>query len=112
MDSFFRSIGVHVAKSIFTPQYDRLRELLIEARKSAGLTQSGLAECLRRPQSYVSKYERGERRLDVVEFLEIAACMKMDGPSMLSRLDAMPKTNGNGTAPHAAAARTRSPSKP
>jgi transcriptional regulator with XRE-family HTH domain len=89
-----------VAKSIFTPQYDRLRELLVQARKSAGLTQSGLAECLRRPQSYVSKYERGERRLDVVEFLEIAKCMKMDGPALLSSLENSTRPHGNGVAPH------------
>ena len=53
-------------KSIFTPEYDRFRLLLIQARKTAGLTQVELAERLRKPQSYVSKFERGERRLDVI----------------------------------------------
>lgn len=59
-------------RSRLSPRYARLRELLIEARQTAGLTQVELAERLRRPQSYVSKVESGERRLDVVEFLEIA----------------------------------------
>lgn len=59
-------------RSRSSPRYARLCRLLIEARLASGLTQAGLAGKLRRPQSYVSKYESGERRLDVVEFLEVA----------------------------------------
>ena len=58
-------------KSVHTQQYLRFCELLVEARRNAGLTQEDLARRLGRPQSYVSKYENGERRLDVVEFLEV-----------------------------------------
>lgn len=58
-------------RSRSSPRYARLGQLLIEARLTAGLTQAGLAQKLRRPQSYVSKYENGERRLDVIEFLEV-----------------------------------------
>lgn len=61
-----------VTKSVFTGKYESLRKLLVEARRVAGLTQAELAGRLERPQSYVSKYERGERRLDVVEFIEVA----------------------------------------
>ena len=43
--------------------------LMIAARKSAGLTQQALARRLVRPQSFVAKYEGGEQRLDVVEFV-------------------------------------------
>ena len=59
-------------RSRLSPRYARLSQLLTEARQAASLTQVELAERLRRPQSYVSKYESGERRLDVVEFLEVA----------------------------------------
>lgn len=59
-------------KSTHTGEYDRFRLLLIEARKGAGLSQSELAERLGKPQSFVSKFERGERRLDVVEFRQVA----------------------------------------
>ena len=52
------------------PTYDRLRDLLIEAREAAGLTQADVAKRLARPQSYVSKVEQGERRLDAVEFMQ------------------------------------------
>lgn len=48
------------------------------ARRTAGLTQVELALKLRRPQSFVSKYETGERRLDVIEFLEVAAVLGCD----------------------------------
>ena len=46
--------------------------MLRAARKHAGLSQADVAQQLGKPQSFVSKYERGERRLDVIEFLEIA----------------------------------------
>ncbi len=62
-------------KSVFSPAYDRLRRMLVDVRERAGLTQTALAKRLGRPQSYVAKYEGGERRLDVVEFLEIAEAL-------------------------------------
>ena len=58
-------------KSTFTTRYQTLKALLVKARRDAGLTQSELAAKLSRPQSFVSKYERGERRLDLIEFLEV-----------------------------------------
>lgn len=60
---------------------------MIQARKAADLTQAGLAEKLSRPQSFVSKYERGERRLDVVEFLEVARVLGMDAVKFIKTLD-------------------------
>ncbi len=65
-------------KSVHTQQYRLLCELLIKARKKAGLTQAELGHRLRRPQSYVSKYENGERRLDVVEFLQVMRAMDVN----------------------------------
>ena len=65
--------------------YKRFRELLVEARSKAGITQQDLASRLKRPQSFVSKYERGERRLDVVEFGEVARALEMDPLSFLRR---------------------------
>ena len=54
-------------KSIHTPQYRTLLELLVHTREARGLTQETLAHRLRITQSSVSKVERGERRLDVLE---------------------------------------------
>ena len=54
-------------KSLFTKKYDVFLSLLRDARGRAGLTQIELAERLGATQSFVSKCERGERRLDFVE---------------------------------------------
>ncbi len=73
-------------KSVFTPRYDRLRKLLVQARTAAGLTQADLAEQLNRPQSFVSKYERGERRLDVVELLEVTDTLRVDPAKLIQQI--------------------------
>jgi transcriptional regulator with XRE-family HTH domain len=55
---------------------DRYRDLLVTlktARLQAGLSQSEVAERLSKPQSYISKCESGERRIDVIELLELAS---------------------------------------
>ena len=80
-----------LTKSVFTPTYGRFRELLLEAREAAGLTQAALAERLNRRQSYVSKFERGERRLDVVEFLEVSKALRIDPFDLLRQLIGVPK---------------------
>jgi transcriptional regulator with XRE-family HTH domain len=59
---------------------------MIEARVSASLTQAELAERLSRPQSFVSKYERGERRLDVIEFLEVSKAIGIDASKLIKDL--------------------------
>lgn len=55
-----------------------LLKVLVDARRRAGLRQVDLAERLGKPQSFVSKFERGERRLDVVEFLIVARAIGAD----------------------------------
>lgn len=64
----------------------RLREVLIEARKAAGIKQVELAKALGRSQSFVSNYERGERRVDVPEFILIARVLGADAREMLGKL--------------------------
>lgn len=64
--------------------YKRFRELLVRERQKAALTQTELSSRLKRPQSFVSKYERGERRLDVVEFGEVARALGTDPVRLLS----------------------------
>jgi len=69
--------------SVYTPAYRRLCRLLVQARKAASLTQEELAQRLDRPQSFVSKVENGERRLDVVEFVEVAEALNVDALSLV-----------------------------
>lgn len=69
-----------------SPRRARLQQLLIAARQAAGLTQAELALRLKRPQSFVSKYETGERRIDLVELLELADTMNFDAVDLLQRL--------------------------
>ena len=58
-------------KSIFTPQQDALKQVLRQLRMGAGLRQEDLAMRLNEPQSFVSKYESGERRLDLIELRQL-----------------------------------------
>jgi transcriptional regulator with XRE-family HTH domain len=66
--------------------YSRFRQLLLTERAKAGLTQRQLASRLQRPQSFVPKYETGERRLDVIEFAEVARALGIDPIRFLRRL--------------------------
>lgn len=74
-------------KTIITQEYTLLLHLLIEARKSADVTQIELAAILNKPQSFVSKYERAERRLDVVEFITISRHLGCDPHVLISKIE-------------------------
>jgi transcriptional regulator with XRE-family HTH domain len=63
--------GPVMDKSVFTHEYRVLLRLIRQTREAANLTQVELAEKLRQSQSFVSKCERGERRLDVVQLRTI-----------------------------------------
>ncbi|MXX52847.1 MAG: helix-turn-helix transcriptional regulator, partial [Dehalococcoidia bacterium] len=71
---------------LFATPYLRLQRLLVEARHARGLTQSEVASRLQVPQSFVSKYERGERRLDIVELLRILRILELDARQVLNRI--------------------------
>jgi transcriptional regulator with XRE-family HTH domain len=58
--------------------YVTLGQSLAEIRRQAGVTQDELAARLRKPQSFVSAYERGQRRVDLLEFLAIADALVQD----------------------------------
>lgn len=60
-----------MGKSIGTPEQKKLLVLLRQIRLDAGLRQEDLAQLLGKPQPYVSRYESGERRLDILELREV-----------------------------------------
>jgi transcriptional regulator with XRE-family HTH domain len=59
-------------------EYGRVGEALHEAREQRGLTQADVAARLGKPQSFVSTYERGQRRVDILEFVTIVAAVGAD----------------------------------
>jgi transcriptional regulator with XRE-family HTH domain len=78
--------GRGISKSLRSTEHSVFRSIMIETRKKAGLTQQQLAQRLHKPQSFVAKYEGGERRIDVVEFLEVVRAMHVDPISVLRAL--------------------------
>ncbi|AZO52387.1 MAG: helix-turn-helix transcriptional regulator [Mesorhizobium sp.] len=73
-------------KSLRSPRHQRFLAQLISLRKVKGLTQAQVAEMLGRPQSFVAKYEGGERRLDIIEFLDVTAALDADPCEILLSL--------------------------
>lgn len=76
----------HVLKSIRSLAHRTLITALREARKQAGFSQQELAKRLRRPQSFVSAYEPGDRKIDVLEFLRIAKATNAEPCALLKRI--------------------------
>jgi transcriptional regulator with XRE-family HTH domain len=76
-----------MTKSVFTDEYEQFRNLLVEARKSCSITQAELAARLGKPQSFVSKYERGERRLDLIEFIAIAHALGLNAGKFVDQIE-------------------------
>jgi len=76
-----------VEKSIYTAEYLRLCAVLRTFRHEAGMTQVQVAATLGVPQSFVSKYESGERRLDVIELRHIAQVLGLTLGDVLKRLE-------------------------
>ena len=72
-------------KSLRSRTHRNLCATLVQARKSAGLSQHELARKLKRSQSFIAKIEVGERRIDVVEFIEIARALGREPAELLSR---------------------------
>lgn len=73
-------------KSGLSETYERFNRLLIKERQRVGLSQQEVADRLGRPQTYVSKCERGARRMDVVEFLEMAEVIGFDPAAFIKNL--------------------------
>jgi len=71
-------MGDNVTKTLGTKRHQALIALLIEKREAKGLTQTDLAAKLGEYQSFVARLESGQRRVDVIEFLELSEILDFD----------------------------------
>ena len=78
---------MRVRKSIHTPQQKRLLSLLRELRVEAGLTQTELGSRIQKDQTFISKYESGERRLDILEVREVCNALGITLNEFVRRLE-------------------------
>jgi transcriptional regulator with XRE-family HTH domain len=69
-----------------SPRQIKLRKLLRDLRDKRGLTQADVAARLDKPQSFVAKYEGGERRLSAIEFIDVARALDLDPVTVLRQL--------------------------
>ena len=76
-----------MTKSVFTSEYRAFLQVLIQLRMEQGKTQFDLAQKLKKPQSFVSKYESGERRLDVIETLNITDALGISSSVFWKKLE-------------------------
>jgi len=74
-------------KSVYTDEYQAVIDLLREARTNAGVTQVQLAEMLEQSQSFVSKYERGDRRLDIIQLRTVCQTLGVTLADFVKQLE-------------------------
>ena len=75
-------------KNLYTKRHETLLQLLRDIRLEADLRQEDVAERLEKPQSFVSKYESGERRLDILELFDTCAAIGISLSEFVERLEA------------------------
>lgn len=76
-----------------SPDYRAAIDVLIDARKRAGLTQQEVADQLGKPQSFVAKTEGGERRLDIAEFIALAAALNTNPSELVASISSVIHTD-------------------
>jgi len=74
-------------KSIFSPEQQALQRVLRQLRLGADLRQEDLADLLQEPQSFVSKYESGERRLDLIELRQVCQAVGVTLLDLVQRFE-------------------------
>ncbi|MBS0307936.1 MAG: helix-turn-helix transcriptional regulator [Proteobacteria bacterium] len=86
MSNYYQKL-ILVLKTRYSSAYGLFLAKIKAARNEAGLTQAQLAAVLQKPQSFIAKVEAGERRIDIVEFIYLAAAMKIDPAKFISELE-------------------------
>jgi len=76
-----------IRRSLHSREYAKFLRVLKRMREEAGVTQVELAKRLRNTQTYVSKCERGQRRVDIIELRQFCKALGIDVPQFLKLLD-------------------------
>lgn len=71
---------------IFSAEHQKLREVLRRERLAAGLRQSDIAKETNRSQAYISKFEKGDLRLDVIDFVRVCQSIGCDPHAVLREI--------------------------
>jgi transcriptional regulator with XRE-family HTH domain len=71
-------------KTIHSKRHKRLVELVTAERKNAGIRQVQLAKKLKKSQTWIARLEGGERRLDVIELIDLAEAIGFDAPALVA----------------------------
>jgi transcriptional regulator with XRE-family HTH domain len=79
-----------LGKTLGSARHKFLVDLIVSKREAAGLTQTQLAEKLGEYQSFVARLESGQRRIDVIEFLDLAAKLGFDPAKAIRQIGQMP----------------------
>jgi transcriptional regulator with XRE-family HTH domain len=77
-------------KAIHSARHKKLTELLIAQRRHAGMTQAQVAKALGRHQPFITNIENGDRRLDIVELLDLAEILRLDLHAVIEELERIP----------------------
>ena len=80
-------ISIHMEKSIYSPLQKKMQNILRKMRHDSAMRQSDLADLLKQPQSFVSKYETGERILDFLELRQICTAMGFTLNEFINRFE-------------------------
>jgi transcriptional regulator with XRE-family HTH domain len=83
-----------MTKTIFTQEYHLFLRYLRDCRKQAGLSQEQLAERLNQTQSFISKCERGDRRIDVIELRAFCLALEIPLEEFISQLEEIISSQG------------------
>jgi transcriptional regulator with XRE-family HTH domain len=75
-----------MVETIRTKRHKQLVETIIAARKQADIRQVPLAKKLKRSQTWIARVESGERRIDVIEFLDLAEAIGFDAEAVIATL--------------------------
>jgi transcriptional regulator with XRE-family HTH domain len=90
--------------TIVTKRHKRLVEILVAARKSAGVRQAELARRVGKTQTFVTRFEAGQRRIDVIELLALCEIIGIDALKVIRNLL---KVEGELWTPHGSSPRRR-----